>query len=809
MADRPRSEQDSSESVTDSIPDVLPRQSWQQFIDLTYRSTLNRPADAPGMAHYLQLLEQGIPAVDIIVEMMSSDEYKRIHRGYSHRLDTELEPYFSTPIQELATQLQQQHLISKKDYEAAWKRFFSDPTAAITNQGDYGLQHKNRFYQTFNDIARLCQKKSGAKVLEFGASHFSNLYGSLLPDIHLSLSGQPASSEHQVFTEQHCKQIDNCKHYYPIDLNQPQKLSEAQQPAAESQDIIVLPHVLSALSADPVDVFSALLSKLSPTGFLYISTSNLFSKNALDAIAQRHDPNSLRGRNRRDFSLKELINYIELAGGECKTFYFTSYDNQDISGSTPEDQRDDIVLVAQRGYPPLKKIDDSHREIVIHIGSDKTGSTAIQTHIYGNREWLKQRGIYIPQCFLGPGNGYEQLFREPTKEKLETLCHEISTKAQKHRKVFLTWEGTHFASSASIKLLAKYLSPYKVRLLFYVREQADIIQSGLLQQIKTERFAIDLKKVAKHPGTPSNRNYYKTIKRWERHFDQLACDVVYFDREKFPKGNIVGDLLNRLGCYDHTDFSFFDADINISLDVASALTLNQIDEEFNLSRKQRMHYTDLLLRNIKVNGATSKLFLTRQQIDNIRRHYLESNQSLINQYDVSDKLISSSKQLDTGSTSHFEPDIGKQIKKIRLAVEKLQKFPVCFGAEVRKEELAKHLNNGWHTTCHGGFWSKGRTSILRMRPLLQGTFPYHFSIGVIITGRYHNDIQANTEVIINNKSFGAQNLTDCTLTLPLTDLPESAEIEIYFKHSALTSADQKTKVAFFIESLQLQLNRSL
>lgn len=775
MADRPSSDPDNQQTPTDLTANALPKENWQQFIDLAYRSTLNRPADAPGMEHYLLLLENGTPAVDILVEMTSSDEYQRIHRGYLHRLDPELEPYFSTPVQELSTELQQHHLITKQDFDSAWQGHIEKQTPDATVH--YSKQ-RARSHQVFNDIKRLCQGITTPRILEYGGSGLSNLYSALIPEAELFFS----------------------------DVSSLNNIATAD---SEQYDLIVLNHIISGLTIDTDELFTSLLSRLSNGGLLYLSTINIYSRAGLAAIERRDNP-QLPGVH--DYSLKELLKAIEGAGGECKASYFISYEEEDkqlSESALPEDQRQELVLVAQRGYPPLRDIADEDREIVIHIGSDKAGSTAIQSHIFGNREWLRQRGVYIPETFLGPNNGHEQLLREPSDDKLITLKNEIAEKAGKHRKIFLSWEGTHFSSKAKIKLLAKYFGSYNVRILFYIREQADIIQSGLLQQIKSEPAMIDLKKVARHPGTPGNRNYYKTVKRWEQCFDKFTPNVIYFDRKEFPKGDVVRDVLNRLGCAEHTGFSFFQADINISLDVPSALAMNQRDEEGTQTRKQRLFYADLLLQHIRQHGAQTKYFLTKEQVQKIRAHYLQSNQNLITEYQVSNQLTDNQSTLDTGIEPNFSADIDKRVAKLRKAVDKLDEFPVCFGAEVRNQELAKHLYAGWHVNCHGGFWSRGKTSTLRMRPLMQGIQPFHFSISIIITGRYHWDEDPMTNVSINGLGYDNVNLSDSIFTLPLDSLLDSSEIEILLEHPRRKTADGLKDTGFFIESLQLRLNKSL
>ena len=60
--------------------------------------------------------------------------------------------------------------------------------------------------------------------------------------------------------------------------------------------------------------------------------------------------------------------------------------------------------------------------ILLHIGTDKAGSTAIQQHLYQNRHWLLDRQVYVPLEGLGENNGHAQLFESESDEALERLA---------------------------------------------------------------------------------------------------------------------------------------------------------------------------------------------------------------------------------------------------------------------------------------------------------------------------------------------------------------------------------------------------
>jgi LysM repeat protein len=63
--------------------------------------------------------------------------------------------------------------------------------------------------------------------------------------------------------------------------------------------------------------------------------------------------------------------------------------------------------------------------VVLHIGTDKTGSTSIQNTVFLNRKWLLAHSIYVPETGLGEGNGHAGLLRQMEDGALAQLAAEL------------------------------------------------------------------------------------------------------------------------------------------------------------------------------------------------------------------------------------------------------------------------------------------------------------------------------------------------------------------------------------------------
>ena len=117
-------------------------------------------------------------------------------------------------------------------------------------------------------------------------------------------------------------------------------------------------------------------------------------------------------------------------------------------------------------------------KLVLHIGFAKTGTTAVQKHVYDNRQWLLERRIYVPQTGLGRDNGHARLLGALDRAELAALAAELqAARAAGHHSAFISWEGMGYYGARDIRRLIQGLRWDDVHVLVYLREQADFVQS--------------------------------------------------------------------------------------------------------------------------------------------------------------------------------------------------------------------------------------------------------------------------------------------------------------------------------------------
>jgi hypothetical protein len=232
-----------------------------------------------------------------------------------------------------------QRLDSDKFYEAIDAIIHSTP---YEHQREYGLVHRRRFFELFNLSAELLADKESPLVLEFGVGEHTRLYKTLLDGIRL----------HAADAGRYGMDGLGVDRSYVLDLTL-QASREAAQIPQGSFDLVLFAEVIEHLLANPIEVITWLLTLVKPTGYLLLTTPNMFAKgnfpaflgfdNPLPPFPKEEDRVS-NAAHLREYSHIELLRFVEAAGGGTKALIFSSCWDDDETLAPVE--RKNLVLVA-------------------------------------------------------------------------------------------------------------------------------------------------------------------------------------------------------------------------------------------------------------------------------------------------------------------------------------------------------------------------------------------------------------------------------------------------------------------------------
>jgi hypothetical protein len=234
------------------------------------------------------------------------------------------------------------------------------------------------------------------------------------------------------------------------------------------------------------------------------------------------------------------------------------------------------------------------RAIVIHGGQHKTGSSAIQNTLAGQREQLAEQGWLYPQsgCIVQEATGHRhfKLMAEARKGQDFRSWRQLRKEVQEWPgRVLLSHEG-FFSPHIDPQCLREQLpADREVYLLAYLRHPADYVESCYREWVRRWKF------------TGSLRDHYEQRQgyldvgglatAWEETFGAGHIRLRPYDRGHFDGGSVLTDFLAQLGL--DAGLAAFPASGNDSLNSAQVMVY-LVANQLRASPAKRDALADLL-----------------------------------------------------------------------------------------------------------------------------------------------------------------------------------------------------------------------
>ncbi|MCG7199139.1 hypothetical protein MD273_05280 [Marinobacter pelagius] len=200
----------------------------------------------------------------------------------------------------------------------------------------------------------------------------------------------------------------------------------------------------------------------------------------------------------------------------------------------------------------------SEKVVFLHIGLDKTGSTAIQQSCALLSEELLGYGYYwIPTKQVHHGF-VSRAVKQGDKEVLNDLRRTISTSDAKCH--LLSFEGFYRYGQPHIETLLSVFKGFSVQVIIYLRQRPDKMSSGLGQRLKFESGANlalvkDLYQKQNYHNIfkPEVFDYRSIVKRWEdglAGFENSRVHIGIYEKESLRRGDLLVDFYTKIGFKD-------------------------------------------------------------------------------------------------------------------------------------------------------------------------------------------------------------------------------------------------------------------
>lgn len=197
-------------------------------------------------------------------------------------------------------------------------------------------------------------------------------------------------------------------------------------------------------------------------------------------------------------------------------------------------------------------------KLFIHIGTHKTGSTAIQHNLRYNKDNLSQKGIYYlqltkPLYRLIRCKNYDDDMANDLRNYFRYHVMQEKKHNTQTPQYLISWEGFSgdpFSGYSNTKLIAEYLKKatigIDVTVIVYLRRQDDFIESLYTQNIhQGESFSFQ----DFYRSLPDGSfNWESFLESYENHFEKENIIVRRYDKVLFTEtDSLLKDFYNLIG----------------------------------------------------------------------------------------------------------------------------------------------------------------------------------------------------------------------------------------------------------------------
>ena len=281
------------------------------------------------------------------------------------------------------------------------------------------------------------------------------------------------------------------------------------------------------------------------------------------------------------------------------------------------------------------------RELILHIGTQKTGTTSIQKCFKINREVLASNYIFSPQT-LDIGNGHHrwitcisndeeyvdsfianQQFKtqEERKQKIDQKYKEFIEEVKQHDEGKWVISCEHAQSelkkTREIQKLKDILENLfnKITIILYIRKPISSTISMWSQDIKYGRKYSEIPR-PEQPFYENIVNHKKTLERWLSVFSKDQIIVKRFQSVDFKNGDLIKDFFFAAGMEFKNDYLMPEKE-NQSLSFLGIKSLGYINEYVPFFVKN-----DDLIHGVARNKERSILMTYIQKFTSMGEKYL-------------------------------------------------------------------------------------------------------------------------------------------------------------------------------------------
>ena len=271
----------------------------------------------------------------------------------------------------------------------------------------------------------------------------------------------------------------------------------------------------------------------------------------------------------------------------------------------------------------------------IHIGTHKTGSTALQYYLMHNRQELVNKGILYPSAGIKDAGHHHLAWAIKNRDKAEVsrLYREINEEAELNKctKIILSSEELEFLYDPAC--IQEFVPAFS-SIIVFLRRQDTYLESEFNQHVKMydTRFSGDIFRFFFHHDFRLRFDYSSLVSRWEDSCEGARMSVISYDQCR-KDDSLFQTFFSQIGLAATEMLSTPPkGDLNISIPNSAIYYLARLNE-LPLTQKQHQRAISILLEKFSSEPRKSSLLSYDERVRLISR-YQASNQRVSSQHNL-------------------------------------------------------------------------------------------------------------------------------------------------------------------------------
>jgi len=229
-------------------------------------------------------------------------------------------------------------------------------------------------------------------------------------------------------------------------------------------------------------------------------------------------------------------------------------------------------------------------KLIIHIGSQKTGSTSIQTFLTQQPDKMAEAGLSYVKAGRGPAAHNKLAFKRDTEQfpvLMKRLVAEVEGAPDKTHVISAEMLFTTRMARSMAAFLPDDLRA-ETRIIAYIRRQDKFLEAMYKQVVKTGRFKGSPQDYAKK--REAALMYSRILGAYAEGFGTENMVVLPYERPLFREGDVILDVAGHLGMTNVTrdDLPEKFSNITLSREVSELLGLISNKTDINIAELIRV-----------------------------------------------------------------------------------------------------------------------------------------------------------------------------------------------------------------------------